>query len=197
MMKQLTVLLAFLTTAACPLLGQDYDKGLSLFDSGDDTAAVEEWIPLAESGHKQAQRALGLMFNEGFVEVDKAKAAKWFRMAAEQGDDLSQYELAELHRWGTGVVQDYAEALKWYFASAKQGYKLAQDRLGYMYKEHSDNPKSNLLAHMWYNIAAANGTHDSGRLRDQIASSMTNADISKAQAMARECMNSGYIKCGY
>ena len=197
MMKQLTVLLAFLTTAAFPLLGQDYDKGLSLFDSGDYTAAVEEWFPLAESGHKQAQRALGLMFNEGFAEVDKAKAAKWFRMAAEQGDDYSQYELAELHRWGTGVVQDYAEALKWYFASAKQGYKLAQDRLGYMYKEHSDNPKSNLLAHMWYNIAAANGTHDSGRLRDQIASSMTNADISKAQAMARECMDSDYTKCRY
>ena len=196
-MKQLTVLLAFLTTAACPLLGQDYDKGLSLFDSGDDTAAVEEWIPLAESGHKQAQRALGLMFNEGFVEVDKAKAAKWFRMAAEQGDDYSQYELAELHRWGTGVVQDYAEALKWYFASAKQGYKLAQDRLGYMYKEHFDNPKSNMLAHMWYNIAAANGAHDSGRLRDQIASSMTKADIPKAQTMARKCMSSGYQKCGY
>jgi len=26
---------------------------------------------------------------------------------------------------------------------------------------------------------------------------MTNADISKAQAMARECMQSGYTKCGY
>ena len=74
---------------------------------------------------------------------------------------------------------------------------MAQDRLGYMYKEHSDNPKSKLLAHMWYNIAAANGGHDSGRLRDEIASSMTNADISKAQAMARECMSSGYTKCGY
>ena len=197
MIKHLTLLIAFLTATACPLLAQDYDEGVSLFKSEDYTAAAAEWVPLAEAGNKRAQRALGLMFNEGFGELNKAKAAKWFRMAAEQGDDYSQYELAELHRWGTGVIQNYAEAIKWYYRSAKQGSIISQDRLGYVYWKHFDDPESNLLAHMWYNIATANGGHDSGRLRDEIASSMTNADISKAQAMARECMSSGYQKCGY
>ena len=168
------------------------------FGSEEDKRRFKEQKVLAEQGVAKAQSNLGVMYFNGMgVSKDQKEAVKWYRLAAEQGDDYSQYELAELHRWGTGVVQDYVEALKWYFASAKQGYKLAQDRLGYMYKEHSDNPKSNLLAHMWYNIAAANGMLDSGRLREQIASSMTSVDISKAQAMASECMNSSYQKCGY
>jgi uncharacterized protein len=33
--------------------------------------------------------------------------------------------------------------------------------------------------------------------RDKIATKMTAADVSKAQAMAKECMNSGYKNCGW
>jgi hypothetical protein len=43
----------------------------------------------------------------------------------------------------------------------------------------------------------ANGHELGGTNRDDIAKQMTLADISKAQAMARECMNSGYTKCGH
>ena len=50
---------------------------------------------------------------------------------------------------------------------------------------------------MWYNIGAANGAELGGTNRDDIAKEMTPADISKAQAMARECMGSDYKKCGY
>ena len=51
------------------------------------------------------------------------------------------------------------------------------------------------MAHMWYNICAANG--QAGKWRDELEGLMTPADISKAQAMARECMSGGYDKCGY
>jgi len=34
-------------------------------------------------------------------------------------------------------------------------------------------------------------------LQNSLENEMTTADISTAQAMARECMNSGYTKCGY
>ena len=33
--------------------------------------------------------------------------------------------------------------------------------------------------------------------RDEVAGLMTTEDISKARSMARECMSSGYTKCGY
>ena len=52
------------------------------------------------------------------------------------------------------------------------------------------------MAHMWSNIGAANGNEGGGINRDEIAKEMTPAAIEKAQAMARECMSSGYTKCG-
>ena len=53
------------------------------------------------------------------------------------------------------------------------------------------------MAYIWYSIAAANGHNEAGEYRDKLAGLMTTEDISKATAMARECMNSGYKKCGY
>ena len=50
---------------------------------------------------------------------------------------------------------------------------------------------------MWYNIASANGYEKAGGYRDERAGLMTASDISKATAMARECMASDYKKCGY
>ena len=50
---------------------------------------------------------------------------------------------------------------------------------------------------MWYNIASANGYEKAGGYRDERAGLMTASDISKATAMARECMNSNYKNCGW
>ena len=186
-------------TLSSPVAAQSLDKGHAFAKADDYAAALNEWKPLAEQGNAEAQYLLGFLFRHGLgvASYDDKEAAKWYELAAEQGHPKSQFELAEAYRWGTGVIQNYAEAIKWHYRSAKQGSIISQDRLGYVYWEHFDDPESNLLAHMWYNIAAANGSYDSGRLRDQIASSMNKADISKAQAMARECMDSGYTKCGY
>ena len=43
----------------------------------------------------------------------------------------------------------------------------------------------------------ANGNALGGERRDEIVDEMTPADVSKAQAMARECMSSGYEDCGW
>ncbi|MDA8785705.1 sel1 repeat family protein, partial [Planktomarina temperata] len=98
---------------------------------------------------------------------------------------------------GQGVLQDYKEAIKWYRLAAEQGHAMAQTNLGIMYEYGDGVIQDNTMAHMWYNIASANGHEKAGGYRDERAGLMTNADISKAQAMARECMNSGYTKCGY
>ena len=66
-----------------------------------------------------------------------------------------------------------------------------------MYENGLGVLQDNAIAHMWYNISTANGNEIGGTKRNTITKLMTNADISKAQAMARECMNSGYQKCGY
>lgn len=58
-------------------------------------------------------------------------------------------------------------------------------------------PPDNVMAHMWFNIASANGHEDAGESRDDLAANMTTPDIYKAQAMARKCLDSGYTECGY
>jgi len=87
--------------------------------------------------------------------------------------------------------------VKWYRLAAEQGRASAQVNLGAMYGRGQGTLQDNVTAHMWSNIGAANGEELGGTNRDKIAKRMTPAAIEKAQAMARECMNSGYTKCGY
>ena len=97
---------------------------------------------------------------------------------------------------GKGVPQDYAEAFKWWRLAAEQGDAKAQSNLGSLYEYGQGVLQDNVMAHMWYNLAAANGNEKSGEWRDEITKEMTPAAIEKAQAMARDCMDSGYTKCG-
>ena len=128
---------------------------------------------------------------------DYATALQEWTPLAEAGGEVAQYNLAIMYGNGYGVPQDNAEAVKWYRLAAEQGYAKAQNNLALMYEYGNGVLQDNTMAHMWYNIASANGHEKAGGYRDERADLMTSADISKAQAMARECMNSGYTKCGY
>ena len=92
---------------------------------------------------------------------------------------------------------DYATALQEWTPLAEAGDPDAQSNLGVMYKQGKGVLQDNVMAHMWYNIASASGNDKAGEWRDKRAGLMTPADISKAEAMASECMSSNYKKCGY
>jgi len=47
-------------------------------------------------------------------------------------------------------------------------------------------PQDWVQAHMWYNLAAAQGLEPANKLRDSLAKKMTPAQIAEAQKMARE-----------
>jgi|TARA_B110000908_G_scaffold11742_1_gene13710 TPR repeat protein len=177
---------------------QDYDKGLEAAQAGDFQTALQEWRPLAEQGNSDAQKDLGVMYYTGQgVSQDYAEAVKWYRLAAEQGNADAQSNLAEMYYKGQGILLDYDEAAKWLQLVAKDGSAPAQHNLALMYEAGNGVLQSNVMAHMWYNIASANGHSKSGEWRDETAGLMTQADISKAQQMASECMSSNYQSCGY
>ena len=177
-------------------LGVMYDNGLGV---PQDYLEALKWFRMAaEQGHADAQHSLGLLDEDGPGAGAYAKAVKWYRLAAEQGHADAQYRLGIMYEEGRGVMfSSRNKARKWYRLAAEQGDNVAQYELGNMYRGGEGVPQDNVMSHVWYNIAAANGLSSAGRWRNLIASSMTNADISKAQAMARECMESGYTKCGY
>lgn len=52
---------------------------------------------------------------------DYAKAVKWFKEAAYQGNAIAQLLLGICYNEGHGVTQDHVEAMKWFEKSAEQG----------------------------------------------------------------------------
>jgi TPR repeat protein len=96
---------------------------------------------------------------------------------------------------GQGVLQDYAEAVHLYRRAAEQGYANAQNNLGTMYANGHGVVKSDVLAHMWFNITSANGGEKAPANRDIAENQMTCDEIAEAQALARVCMSSGYQNC--
>ena len=63
------------------------------------------------------------------VDKDIIQAREFLAIAAEKGDDVSQYLLAEFYDTGEGLLEDDTLAAKFYKLSADQGYALAQYRL--------------------------------------------------------------------
>ena len=55
--------------------------------------------------------------------------------------------------------------------------------------------KDSVLAHMWSNIAGANGNARARKLRDILEVGMTRAEVSRATELARVCMTSDYQDC--
>ena len=194
-MNRITLTLAtVLSLAFTQVTAQDFNKGVEALAADDYAIAMKELKPLAEEGNVDAQYFLGMMYENGNgVLKDAIEAVKWYRLAAEQGDVNAQLFLGIMYKNGDGVIQDYAKALKWLRLSAEQGDADAQFRLGIIKAEGTDY----LTVHMWYNIASANGHENAGDSRDELAALMTVSEITKATAMAKECMNSNYKKCGY
>jgi TPR repeat protein len=132
---------------------------------------------------------------EAYQQGDYATAVAWFRKSAEQGVARAQFTLGLMYDNGQGVTQDYKEAAQWYRKSAEQGVARAQFTLGLMYVTGQGVLQDNVYAHMWWNIAASTGHADATKNRDIIAERMTAADISKAQELARECIQKNYKGC--
>ena len=79
--------------------------------------------------------------------------------------------------------------------AAEQGDATAQFNLGIMYANGRGVLKDSVLAHMWSNIAGANGNASARELRDSLERDMTRAEISRATELARACMASDYQDC--
>lgn len=93
-------------------------------------AAFDTLRSEASAGDVRAQyRIAGLyLYGEGRP-ADFAEAARWFRMAAENGHGTSQYMLGTLLAEGRGVPRDMTEATLWFERAAAQGVQPAQQRL--------------------------------------------------------------------
>ena len=59
------------------------------------------------------------------VPQDYVEALKWYRLAANQGNAIAQFDLGFMYENGHGVPQDYVRAHMWFNLSAAQGNQVA------------------------------------------------------------------------
>lgn len=139
-----------------------------------------------------------VIFFSGQIAYEKGDyrtALEYWKPLAESGHARAQYNLGIMYTNGEGVVQDYKEAVKWYRMAAQQGHANAQLNLGVMYGNGYGLLQDHKRAHMWSNIALSNGNDLADDNIEIISRNMPPSDISKAQDMARRCVDSGYQDC--
>jgi hypothetical protein len=131
------------------------------------------------------------------VPQDFATAAKYYRMAAEQGDMNAQFNLAVMYDDGLGVAQDQGEAAHRYRSAAGQGDPQAQFNLGSMYFKGEGVARNEGTALMWLTISAENGEARARTAADHLAASLSGADRALAEERARACRGSDYRACDF
>lgn len=155
---------------ACLSLGlgaraESLEDGYAAWNEGDYSTALNEWLPLAQSGDVDAQSALGFMYYNGQgVQPDFPQAFAWYRRAAAQGSALAQNNLALMYANGNGVKRDDVRALMWF----------------------------NLAAITMESEDARNAAM---RNRDNFAKQIGPQQVERAQAMAWRCQQTKFKEC--
>lgn len=106
---------------------------------------------VSESGNAIAQNRLGLCYQEGKgVSKNTEEAARWYRMAADQGLVVAQSNLGFLYYEN----EYYAEAVPWLRKAAEQGDSSAQFWLATCYENGYGVSKNIDEAGRWFWMAA-------------------------------------------
>ena len=90
---------------------------------------------------------------------DYSQAYKGFKIVADEGHMVAQYNLAYMLEKGLGIPRDQVMATNWYRKSALQGYAPAQYNLGVRYGRGRGVARGQKEAVKWYRKAALQGNN--------------------------------------
>ena len=113
-------------------------------------------------------------------------ATRWYRTAAERGNNRAKLFLAFHYEIGIGVPLNRRRAAELYGEVAEKGFSRAQENLGGLYELGFGVPQDDVAAYKWSHIAAARGAKQAAKNRDRIMAKMASGDLSKAKRLARE-----------
>ena len=189
-------------------LFSQYDLG-AIYESGEGTvrdySQARKWYRKAAEQENNydfpharvtwAQHRLGEMYESGKGgSKSNREASKWYRKAAERGYYVAQIDLGRMYETGKyetleGTVQNYNEGSKWYRKATESRDSFNGQAfwdLAKMYDEGEKVIQDYARAHMWYNLAVAQGYTLGQVYRNILAEKMTPAQIAEAQRLARE-----------
>lgn len=102
--------------------------------------------------HEQYNIASGYYSGGGLI-LDKSKAAKWFKKAAEQGHANAQYVLGTQYFKGEGVEEDIIESIYWIKKAALQEHPEACYWLAELFRNGEFVQEDSSQAMHWYKKA--------------------------------------------
>ena len=153
----------------------------------------------AEHGDAGSQYRLGCQY---LLDGEDAKAATWFRRAADQGHDEAQAQLGLMYYYGRGVREDETEAARWFHQAVDRGdarvtegnriltepdHELvevlaqAQELLGDMYRAGTVVLQDYVAAYRWYIRAAAQGLSPALEKAQELVNRMPGWQLEEAQ----------------
>jgi TPR repeat protein len=138
-------------------------------------------------GEVAAHFLLGLKYS---LAPDAPGAVESYRLAADRGNALAQFNLAMMYELGQGMEPDCAEATKWFLKAAEQGDAGGQLQMGKRCHRDSFAPlagdarESRIEAYKWFTLASAQGYKDSAMHCEQIGLAMTREERTEGQRRA-------------
>jgi TPR repeat protein len=138
------------------ILGYMYYKGEEV-PKNDEKALL--WFKKAAENEKiQAQSMLGLIYSTSDNLINLEEAAKWYEMAANQGDVNAEFNYGLMLFEGKGgLEQDYGQALTWFKKAMAQHHQGAQTYVGAMYANGFGTPRNYSTALRWLIPVAEEG----------------------------------------
>jgi len=157
---------------------QDHKQAFALFKQA------------AEKEHINAQIKVGLMYEQGLgVTKDLNAALEWYKKAADKGSVEAAHKLS-VHKKAVEIggkkqlADDRTRAAE--LRSAYSGSLDAQLNVAKLYAEGIGVPRNYVQAYIWFNIAAAAGSDEARKKRDQLKKNMTSKQVADAQKLTTE-----------
>tara|TARA_Y100000588_G_C14257682_1_gene926248 strand:- start:478 stop:1077 length:600 start_codon:yes stop_codon:yes gene_type:complete len=161
---------------------QNTEKSKKLPDAEEQEIQFNE-MPVTPAG--QLSLAIKHYTGEGKPK-DYTKAAKYFKLAAENGSHEAQFALGCMYQSGHGVTQNFIEATSWYLKAAQADNPNAQFLLGLSYKDGSGVPRDPLESYKWIYLAAEGGNTQHIAARQQLDQTYSPAIIHEGKRRAEQ-----------
>ena len=156
--------------------------------------AVDYWEKASAGGHLKAMHDLAELYLDGAdgVPVNKERAIKLLKEAAEKGFEEAQGTLGICYATGNGVPQNDREAFALFEQAAAKGNVYAQKNLGVCFRNGDGCAVDKCRAAEWFEKAAAQGnTQAQICLADMLADGEgIPTDYRKAEGLYRRVLDS-------
>ena len=142
--------------------GSAADRCAHLFLADQRLAALQECLPLAQTGDRDAAFILARVYAKGVEgEPDWIKAVEWVKISAANGHPEAAYNLAIAFERGKGTPRDIAKAIEYYHLSAEAGNGKAMRNLAALYEKGEFVSQDLAFAFELFQRSAETGLSDS------------------------------------